>query len=176
VKFQASLFAQGCSRVFVAEWPRIASILEGSIKMKTRLFIVAAMIWLSACASAQVTREKTTDGVFIHITHGTDDPHRVAMALNMAKIMSEDHDVLVYFDIKGIEVALRDAPDISFAQFPSSKTQLTALSNKGVPLLACPGCLQAAGKTAADLAKGVTVAEKAKFFNFTKGRILALDY
>jgi predicted peroxiredoxin len=144
--------------------------------MKTTLFIAATMIWLAACSSTQVTRQSTPDGIFVHVTHGTDDPHRVAMALNMAAIMSEDHDVLVYFDIKGIEVVLKDAPDISFAQFPSSKTQLAALSNKGVTLAACPGCLQAAGKTAADLAEGITVAEKARFFNFTKGRILTLDY
>jgi predicted peroxiredoxin len=98
------------------------------------------------------------------------------MALNMAAIMSEDHDVLVYFDIKGVEVVLKDAPDIAFAQFASSKTQLAALSSKGVTLAACPGCLQAAGKTTADLAEGITVAEKARFFNFTKGRILTLDY
>jgi predicted peroxiredoxin len=94
----------------------------------------------------------------------------------MAAIMSEDHDVLVYFDIKGIEVVLKDAPDISFAQFPSSKTQLATLAAKGVTLAACPGCLQAAGKTEADLGDGVTVAEKTTFFSFTKGRILALDY
>jgi predicted peroxiredoxin len=144
--------------------------------MKTKLFISAALVCMSACSPAQVARESVRDGVFVHITHGADDPHRVAMALSMAAIMSEDHDVLVYFDIKGIEVVLKDAPDISFAQFPSSKTQLAALSGKGVTLAACPGCLQAAGKTAADLGEGVTVAEKTTFFGFTKGRILTLDY
>jgi predicted peroxiredoxin len=144
--------------------------------MKTKLFIAAALVCMSACSPTQVAREIVRDGVFVHITHGADDPHRVAMALSMAAIMSEDHDVLVYFDIKGIEVVLKDAPDISFAQFPSSKTQLAALSGKGVTLAACPGCLQAAGKTAADLGEGVTVAEKTTFFSFTKGRILTLDY
>jgi hypothetical protein len=42
--------------------------------------------------------------------------------------------------------------------------------------MACPGCLKAAGKTAADLAPGIQVADKAAFFGFTKGRILTLDY
>ena len=36
-----------------------------------------------------------TDGVFIHISHGKDDPHRVVMALQMANIMAEDKDVAV---------------------------------------------------------------------------------
>jgi hypothetical protein len=36
--------------------------------------------------------------------------------------------------------------------------------------------MKAAGKTAEDLIPGVKTAEKAAFFNFTKGRIIALDY
>lgn len=144
--------------------------------MKTKLFIVALVIFMSACSPMQGVRESVRDGVFVHIAHGTDDPHRVAMALNMAAIMSEDHEVLVYFDIKGIEVVLQDAPDIFYAQFPSSKKQLGILADRGVILAACPGCLQAAGKTEADLLEGVTVAEKTEFFGFTEGRILTLDY
>lgn len=116
------------------------------------------------------------DGVFIHISHGTDNPHRVLMALQMAAIMSEDHDVLVYFDIKGVEVVLKDAEDIAYSHFSTSKQQLKTLPEKGVTLMACPGCLKAAGKTPDDLAKGIEVADKRRFFSFTKGRILTLDY
>jgi hypothetical protein len=50
------------------------------------------------------------------------------------------------------------------------------LVKRGVTLMACPGCLKVAGKTAADLAPGIQVGEKAEFFSFTSGRILALDY
>ncbi len=107
---------------------------------------------------------------------GTDDPHRLLMALSMATMMSEDHDVLVYFDIKGIEAVLKDAGDISYSHFTPSKAQLAELQRRGITLMACPGCLKAAGKTAADLAPGVQVAEKARLFSFTKGRILTLDY
>lgn len=116
------------------------------------------------------------DGIFIHLSHGKDDPHRVLMALNMAVMMSEDHDVLVYCDIKGIEVVLKDAEDIAFSHFPTSKTSLAALAKKGVVVMACPGCLKAAGKTPEDLAAGIQVAKKDAFFSFTKGRILTLDY
>jgi predicted peroxiredoxin len=119
---------------------------------------------------------ETRDGVFVHITHGPDDPHRVLMALNMAAMMAADHPVLVYFDIDGIEVVLADAENITHAHFPASQTQLEALTAKGVTLMACPGCLKAAGKTPADLADGIEVADKARFFSFTSGRILTLDY
>jgi hypothetical protein len=42
--------------------------------------------------------------------------------------------------------------------------------------MACPGCLKAAGKTPADLAAGIQVANKDKFFSFTSGRVITLDY
>jgi len=60
--------------------------------------------------------------------------------------------------------------------FNSSKTTLKNLTGKGIPILACPGCMKAAGKTASDLMQGIQVANKDAFFDFTKGRILTLDY
>jgi predicted peroxiredoxin len=106
-----------------------------------------------ACQKEQAPMNKPMrDGVFIHISNGTNDSHRVLMALNMAAaIIAEDNDVLVYFDIKGIEVVLKDAPDLEFSHFPSSKTQLNNLMEKGVLLYVCPGCLKAAGKSEADV-------------------------
>jgi hypothetical protein len=85
-----------------------------------------AVLWLGAATGLRAAENR--DGVFIHISHGADDPHRLLMALNMANMMSG------------------------------------------------PGCLKVAGKTGADLAPGVQVADKAKFFSFTSGRIITLDY
>jgi predicted peroxiredoxin len=116
------------------------------------------------------------DGVFIHISSSPDYPQRVLMALKMAEIMSADKDVLIYFDIKGVEVVLKDSQDITCTQFPSSKTQLKALIDKGVKIVVCPTCLAVAGKEAKDVIDGVKIANKDDFFNFTKGRILTLDY
>ena len=116
------------------------------------------------------------DGVLLHVSHGPEEPHRVLMALKMAELMAADRDVLVYFDITGIEVVLADTDDIAHTEFPPSKTQLATLLELGVPLYACPGCLKAAGKTPEDLAEGIQVANKDAFFNFTEGRILTLDY
>jgi len=131
---------------------------------------------LCVAAAAGLQAAETRDGVFIHISHGPDDPHRLLMALNMANMMSADHPVVIYFDIKAIEAVLKDSKDIQFAHFPSSRTQIAELARRGVVMMACPGCLKVAGKTAADLAPGVQVADKAKFFSFTSGRILSLDY
>jgi len=147
---------------------------------RTALLVVVVFM-ASACAQGgppvdQSPVEPIRDGVFIHISHGPEDAHRVLMALKMAEIMAPDRDVLVYLDIHGIEVVLADAPDITFSHFPSSHTQIAHLLEMGVPIYACPGCLKAAGKGPEDLAEGIQVAEKDAFFDFTKGRILTLDY
>lgn len=148
------------------------------MKKLLSLFILIAL--LSSCIKVEdqqeVVKEPAKDGVFVHITHGPDDAHRVLMGLMMANKMSETQDVLVYFDIEGIEVVLNDAPAIEYAHFPDSHAQLKQLLDKGITVMACPGCLKAAGKTPDDIMDGVTVADKDKFFNFTEGRILTIDY
>jgi peroxiredoxin family protein len=45
-----------------------------------------------------------------------------------------------------------------------------------VGVYACPTCLKIAGYKPEDLIAGVQIAQKDKFFNFTKGRIITLDY
>ena len=147
--------------------------------MKSRsagIWILLATVGICFGSALTAGAQETRDGVFIHVTHGADDPHRVLMALSMASIMCEDHDVLVYFDIKGIEVVLKDAENLTYSHFASSKEQLASLSKKGVTLMACPGCLKASERTKDDLSAGVRVADKKVFFSFTKGRILTLDY
>lgn len=124
----------------------------------------------------QLSTAEVNDGVFIHIMSGPEDVHKVLMALQMAALMSESKDVAVYFDIKGVEVVLKDSQDLMYSHFPSSHTQLKKLIDAGVTVMACPGCLKAADKTAEDLMEGVQLADKDVFFNFTRGRIFTIDY
>lgn len=140
------------------------------------LWIVMVAIGVLLVSVSGFGAEAKKDGIFIHIRSGMENPHEVCMALNMAKLMSDDHDVLIYFDIKAVEVVLKDAKDLTYCHFPSLKEQLSTLPEKGVTLITCPGCLKCAGKTPDDLADGVRVADKEIFFSFTKGRIITLDY
>ncbi|AFY78140.1 MAG: DsrE family protein [Hydrococcus sp. C42_A2020_068] len=119
---------------------------------------------------------KVKDGVFLHISRGAEDPHRVLMALALAEKMSEDKDVLVFFDIKGVEVPLKNGKAIEFREFESAQTLLPKLIDKGVRMYVCPMCLKAANHQPSDLMEGVQLAQKEAFFNFTQGRILSLDY
>jgi len=146
----------------------------------TKMMVIAASVVIAAATimvSASNQPDQTPrDGVFIHISHGKEDPHRLLMALSMATKMADEHDVLVYFDINGIKAVLKDAEDISFEPFLSLKAALDTLRAKDAILMACPGCLKAAGKSHEDLVEGIQIADKTVFFTFTKGRILSLDY
>ena len=141
------------------------------------LFAGAALLCITCVPRAtEQPAEPPRDGVFIHVSSGPDAPHRVLMALKMAEVMSADHDVLMYFDIRGVEVLVADAPDLTLEPFPSSREQIPKLLAAGVRISACPTCLQVAGKAPTDLMPGIEVASKDAFFDFTGGRILTLDY
>jgi predicted peroxiredoxin len=116
------------------------------------------------------------DGVFIHISEGYNDPHRVLMPLKMATMMAMDKDVLVYMDIKAVELAVKGAKDMKYADFESFQTYIKKLADMKVGVYACPTCLKIAGFKPEDLMDGIQVAQKDKFFDFTKGRIITLDY
>jgi predicted peroxiredoxin len=116
------------------------------------------------------------DGVFIHITECYDDPHRTLMPLKMATMMAADKDVLVYMDIHAVHLLTKDSKDLTFADFESAHTYIKRLIDMKVGVYACPTCMKIAGIEPADLMEGVQVAQKDKFFNFTKGRIITLDY
>lgn len=117
-----------------------------------------------------------TEGVFIHVKKGADDPHEVLMALSMASKFASDYDVLMYFDIDGIEMVTNDAPNLEMEPFGSSDELFKKLVNAGVTIFACPGCMEVYGVKASDLRSGVTTADKHFFFDFTDGRIISIDY
>jgi predicted peroxiredoxin len=121
-------------------------------------------------------QERPRDGVFIHISHGKEDPHRLLMGLTMATRMMDDKDVLIYMDIEAVRVLLKGAPPVTQKVFEPSDVLLKKLLEAKVTVMACPTCLKVAGKEPADLLPGIQVARKEAFFSFTAGRILSLDY
>jgi predicted peroxiredoxin len=154
---------------------------------KFGIIIVAGLMFISCNQNAdkknsagleKITEASSTtrDGVFIHITESYNDPHRVLMPLKMATIMAADKDVIVYLDIHAVELLVKGAKDMTFSDFDSFQTYLKQLIDLKVGVYACPTCLKIAGFKPEDLIEGVQIAQKDKFFNFTKGRILALDY
>jgi intracellular sulfur oxidation DsrE/DsrF family protein len=137
------------------------------------LVLAAAQIGCSANGHADAASD---DGVLVHLRSDPGDAHSLLMGLQMATLMSETRPVLVYVDVHAIPLVLDDGPKMDMQPFGSADDMLGGLLERGVPIYACPGCLKAAGKSAADLRRGVQVAEKEAFFDFAAGRILVLDY
>jgi predicted peroxiredoxin len=155
--------------------------------MKTLAFtMLLPVLMLFSCQSKEnpssgeqaATMENAAprDGMFIHLSNGPEDPHRVLMALKMAEVMSADKDVLMYLDIEAVRLVVKDAPDVSKEGFPSSLEQIKKLLEAGVIIQACPTCLKVAGYSESDLMDGVVLANKEKFFTFTQGKTLSIDY
>jgi len=95
------------------------------------------------------------------------------MPLKMAAMMAEDHDVILYLDIEAVKLVLKDSKDLQFADFPPLKELLKNQIDAKITIMAS---MKIAGKTEADLLTGVILDQKDKFFNFTRGRIVTLDY
>ena len=139
------------------------------------MIVLSFSIWSSFAQDHQT--EMVSDGVFVHISHGIDNPHRLLMALKMAVTMAEGgKDVLVYCDIEAVKILVSNGQSVTFENFPSSDELLNRLKELNVKVLACPTCMKVAHIEAKDLRSGVSVAQKDLFFSFTKGRILSLDY
>jgi predicted peroxiredoxin len=148
--------------------------------MKNVLILLLVSL-LAACVRVDTTdtaleQEKPTDGVFIHISKGAEDPHDVLMALMLADKFSTSNDVLVFFDKDGIELVAEGAPNLEMDPFDGSDEIFNRLLNEGVEILACPACMKVSGLEEGDLRAGVKLAEKERFLDFTEGRILSLDY
>ena len=119
---------------------------------------------------------KAKDGVFIHVSSGYNNPQKVLMAVNLAAKMAESKDVALFFDVEGVMMLTKTSEDIEMANFMSLHKTLKKLVEMNVLIMACPMCIKKAGIDIMQLKTGVVVAEKEKFFNFTKGRILSLNY
>ena len=146
-------------------------------KIFSCLFIFTILISSILFAQEKNLKADTPrDGVFIHITESYDNPHRILMPLKMATLMAEDKDVLIYMDIDAVKILVKGAIDITHTDFESALTYIQKLSSMGVGIHACPSCLKVAGYKTEDLMEGILIANKDKFFNFTKGRIITLDY
>ena len=71
-------------------------------------------------------------------------------------------------ELEVLELLVKGAKDLNHAGFESCQTYLKQLLDKDVGIYACPTWLKFAGFEPEDLMDGIQVAQKDKFFNFTK--------
>jgi predicted peroxiredoxin len=117
-----------------------------------------------------------TDGLFIHVSSGYDNPKKTMMALTLANKVIGTKDVTLFFDIEGVKLLTKESKNIEMGGYMSLQAALDSLGAANVQVMACPMCMKAAGIDETMLRPGITVASVDGFFNFTDGRILTLDY
>ena len=145
--------------------------------MKNKIFFFFAIcLFLYLSSGYNASQNKPKDGVLIHLSSSYDNPHKVLMALSLALKMSESKNVLIFMDIQGVKIAVKNAEDIKMENFDSLNNLIKKLIDNKVELMVCPMCLKQAGFKPEDLKEGFKLADKERFFNFTEGRILTLDY
>lgn len=98
------------------------------------------------------------------------------MPLSMATMTTSGKDVLICLDIDAVKLVVKNAADIEYGHFTSLKSSLQQLIEMNVGIYASPGCMKAAGIATEDLIEGIRIAEKDKFFDFTKCRIITIYY
>lgn len=90
--------------------------------------------------------------------------------------MAQEKAVLIYMDIEAVKILVKNSKDITYPEFESAHSYIKKLLEMGVEIYACPTCLKVAGYKTEELMDGIKPANKDRFFNFTKGRILSLSY
>lgn len=148
------------------------------MKRATKYLFVILLIsfFVSSIQAQEKDKLHDKDGLFLHITTSYDNPHRLLMPLKMATMMAKDKAVLIYMDIEAVKILVKESKDITHPEFESAHTYIKKLLEMGVEIYACPTCLKVAGYKTEDLMDGIKPANKDRFFNFTKGRILSLSY
>ena len=120
---------------------------------------------------------KVRDGMLIHISKSTEDPHRALMPLTLAMKLSDAYDVQLFLDIDAIYLLTKDGPNLTYEGFDLGSKELVAkLLEKGVHIDACPMCMKSHGVVKEDLVDGVRIATAETFNGFTEGRIITMDW
>jgi predicted peroxiredoxin len=144
---------------------------------KIYLFFILSFFLIASTIQAQEKdKQQEKEGIFLHITTSYDNPHRLLMPLKMATIMAQDKSVLIYMDIEAVKILVKDSKDITHPEFKSAHAYINKLLEMGVEIYACPTCLKVAGYKPEDLMEGIKTANKERFFNFTKERVISLSY
>ncbi len=146
-------------------------------RTKIYLVVILSLFLLIPIVNAQETvQQQEKEGIFLHISTSYDNPHRLLMPLKMATLMAPEKAVLIYMDIEAVKILVKNSKDITHPEFESAHSYIKKLLEMGVEIYACPTCLKVAGYKTEELMDGIKPANKDRFFNFTKGRILSLSY
>lgn len=112
----------------------------------------------------------------------TSDPNvdlqEVNMGLTFAGFcVDEGYDVNIFLNVKGVKMATKDfSDDVKFKEYKSLKSQLVALSKRGVQVHVCPVCMKDFGITNEQIIPEAFVTSKPKLFVKLGGDTMVFTY
>lgn len=140
--------------------------------MKAPLALVSSLalaLALSACAGPQrpaapaVNLGKPT--VLFSVISGTDKPHNVTMALQLANhALAAKRRVVLFFSVGGVQIPLQGLDDKLAFEAKPIKQLLADVMAKGAEVQVCPHCLKALKIDAKQLVKGAKVTTRELLF------------
>ena len=99
----------------------------------------------------------------IKATHGTDDPERANLAVNVAAVgVASGHDVHLFLAIDAVNLALPVPPDLQVEHAPPIADLLDAVYAAG-QVVVCTPCAARRGLAAEDLRPGTVMGGSALF-------------
>jgi predicted peroxiredoxin len=106
---------------------------------------------------------KEQQNVIVHLSRGTEDLHRVSMALKLATaLQSAGANVTLFLDLEGVRIADQNLPqDLAWGFGPQKASVQELLQNyvtAGGQVLICPHCAEAAGISPAALKSEAIIA------------------
>jgi predicted peroxiredoxin len=108
---------------------------------------------------------------------GTQDPHAVTMALQLAgHALDDGMETVLFFNVRGVGVPTRGFPeDLAFKAKPI-RQMLSTLSNRGAEVHVCPHCMEALGVEPDDLVAGAQVTDREKLFSKLGSNTVVFSY
>ena len=150
----------------------------------TALVALLVVVGYNMLVTNPASTVSADEGVFINIQTGPDsnhDNHKLAMAMTVAKMsLGDNQDVLILFNIDGVELAVERSEDIVFTGHDGTEHNITQMLSEvmdmGAKVVVCPACLQAKGYSEEDLKDGIEMNKHDNLFGFTEGRIISFSY
>ena len=147
--------------------------------MKSIILLLSVIVLLGCTKDNKQVKKNIPfrEGVVIHLTKGPNNPDIVIIAMNLAIVMSEKQNVIVYLDCDGVKSFFSDSPDMNYGYYQSTLVAVRNLSvMDNVKILASKTSLRAASKSAENLIKGITAINDEELADLIKGNFFTIDY
>jgi predicted peroxiredoxin len=104
--------------------------------------------------------------LLLNVTSGTEDPHALRMALDLAgEALRQGRRVVLFFNVHAVPWAAKSGPgNLTFGDGPPLQEMLRERIAEGATVLVCPHCMEVARVTEDELLEGARTATPQTLF------------